>query len=548
METKWIFPDNDPIQNYLERHGLPTKEEQDKFLNFNESQLRTKYKDLNKVVLALKKAIKNQKNIVVYGDYDCDGITATSIIILALRNIDVEVKYFINDRFNEGYGMNVKGVKRLLELYPDTNFIITCDNGIAAKEGIEYALSKGIEVVCTDHHLQKDELIVPTVDEWRNDECEELRETSCGAEIARRVMLALYKGLKKDTDYIHELIALSGIATVCDVVKFTPANHYIVKECLNLLNKDKQTIKVLSLIKDLMKLEEIDEDTLGYKIGPMMNAMSRVNGSPNEMVEILTTKTNSLEVYAMIKEAIAINEERKELSDKDYEKAKAEINEKDACIILAGNYHPGIAGLVCSSVVEDYFKPCICLCESGDILKGSARSYMTFHLKNALDKCADLLEAYGGHAGAAGITLKKENLEAFKERMNSLVEESGVLDKIPEIKIDYVCSVNNLFDSTVQEFMQLAPFGEGFERPKIVYAGELNQVRFIPAGENPKHVSFDLKKDGSGVKAVWWNAVDRWDNYGFNNKDSVRVLGYPHISCYNNTYYRKLYVNDIKRG
>lgn len=547
METKWIFSNGDPVQNYLKRHGFNSKKEIDAYLKFNDSQLRTDYKDLDKVVSAIKNAIETNKHICVYGDYDCDGITATSIIILALRNIGYEANYFINDRFKEGYGMNTKGVERMLKSYPDTDFVITCDNGIAAQDGIRDAQSHGIEVVCTDHHLQKGELIVPTVDEWRDDESEELRECSCGAEIARRVMKTLYEQMDEDTDYIDELIVLSGIATVCDVVKFTAANHFIVKRCLELLNKDKQTLKIITLIKDLMGLEEIDEDTLGYKIGPMMNAMSRVNGSPNEMVEILTTRSNSLRAYQMVKEAIAINEERKNLSDEDYELAKGQIGEDDTCIILAGPFHPGIAGLVCSSAVEDYNKPCICLCENGDVLKGSARTYSSFHLKNALDKCADLLETYGGHAGAAGLSLKKENLEAFKERMNMLVKESGVLDEIPEIQIDYVCSVGNLFDSTIQEFMQLAPFGEGFEKPRIVYAGELGRIDFIPKDRDPKHVSFELAEGKEKTKAVWWNSIDRWDAKELNAKDSVRVLGYPNISCYNGRYYRKLYVEDIKK-
>ncbi len=132
--------------------------------------------------------------------------------------------------------------------------------------------------------------------------------------------------------------------------------------------------------------------------------------------------------------------------------------------------------------------------------------------------------------------------------MNQLVKESGVLEQTPEILIDYVCSVRNLFDSTIQRFMQLAPFGEGFEKPKIVYSGNLAKIKYVPAGENPKHVSFDLIEDDEAVKAVWWNAIDRWENCGFNNKDEVQVLGYPHISCYNDRYYRKLYVDDIKRG
>lgn len=545
-ETKWIFPVGDPIQNFLEKNGLGDFEDCERYLNFSEEQLRTSYKDLDKVVDAIVQAIENDKHILVYGDYDCDGITATSIIILALRNIGVDANYFINDRFKEGYGMNSKGINRLLEQYPETNFIITCDNGIAAKEGIELALSKGIEVVCTDHHLQKDDIIVPTVDEWRLDESEELREQCCGAEIARRVMLALYKKLDMGTDYIHELIALSGISTVCDVVKFTAANRYIVKECLKLLNQPKQSIKVIQLIKEILELDEIDEDTLGFKIGPMMNAMSRVNGSPNEMVEILTTKTNSLEAYNMIIEAANINEERKALTEEDFNLAKDEINEEDACIVLAGEYHPGIAGLVASHVVENYNRPCICLCKNGDLLKGSARTYDSFHLKNALDQCQDLLVSYGGHAGAAGVALKEENLPAFKERMNKLVEESGVLEKVPEILIDYVCSASNLFDENITRFIELAPFGEGFEKPKIVYSGRLYGIRYLPMGDDPKHVAFDLVEGGEKVQTIWFNAAERFNRLSLCEGDDILVMGYPTISKWNDKYSRKLFVDDIK--
>lgn len=546
MNTKWIFQEGDPIENYLNKHGLDTEEKRNNYFNFNESQLRTNYKDLDKVVDAIVQAIKNDKHILVYGDYDCDGITATSIIILALRNLDVEAKYFINDRFKEGYGMNEKGIKRLLEAYPEINFIITCDNGISAKEGIKMALDKGIEVVCTDHHLQKEDILVPTVDEWRLDEDEQAREECCGAEIARRVMLALYQALGEDTEYIHELMALSGISTVCDVVKLTGANHFIVKECLKMLNRKQQPIKIVALIKEALALDEIDEETLGFKIGPMMNAMSRVKGSPNEMVEILTTKSNSLKAYQMIKEAIEINEERKELTELDFNLAKESINENDACIVLAGEYHPGIAGLVASNVVETYNKPCICLCKEGEILKGSARTYDSFHLKNALDKCQDLLISYGGHAGAAGLALKEENLEAFKERMNQLVLETGVLEKTPEILIDYVCPVSDMFDENIQRFMELAPFGEGFEKPRIVYEGRISKPRYSPP-EEPKHVFFSLIEKKNSVQAVWWNAIDRFNDLDLNSKETVLVMGYPTISFWNDNYYRKLYVEDIKK-
>lgn len=543
MNSNWIYNEGDVLENFLKSRGFNSKEEVDYYFNFSEKNLRTKYKDMDKVVSRIAKAIKNKEHICIYGDYDCDGITATSILVLALRNLGVEVNYFINNRFNEGYGMNVKGLERLMKLYPETELIITCDNGIAAQEGIQTALDIGVDVVCTDHHLQKGELIVPTVDEWRNDEDEKLREECCGAEIARRTMLNLYHKLHEDDQYVKDLIVFSGIATVADVVKFTPANHWIVKKCLEELKNPK--FPVLSLIKEEMSVDEADEETLGFKIGPLMNCLSRVTGSPDEMVEILTAKYNGLDTYLKVKEAVGINEDRKNMTAENLEIAKVELNENDECIILSGYYDAGIAGLVASSIVENYNRPCICLVDDGKILHGSARSYLDFHLKNALDKCADLLETYGGHAGAAGLTLKKKNLKAFKKRMNQLVKESGVLEKEVDVRIDYKCSISNMFDENVQKLMSLAPFGEGFEKPKIVYYGRYSNLKYIPKNAQ-KHVTFTLEDNTGSVKAVWWNAVKRWEDINPNINQEIAVMGVPRIDYFNEQYFRKLYIEDIK--
>ena len=545
MKEKWVYkPGNDIVEDFLKSRGFASRKELDEYLNFDLKDLRRNYKDIDKVVSRIEEAVKNDENIVIYGDYDCDGICATAIIKMALRNIGKDVNFFINDRFIEGYGMNEKGVRHLLELYPDTDLIITVDNGIAAQAGIATALATGIDVVCTDHHLQKGDIIVPTVDEWRNDEDENAREASCGAEIARRVMLSLYEKMGIDTEYVQSLIEFSSIATVADVVRFTPANRAIVKRGLELLNDSK--FPILRLIKQEMNIYIIDEQTLGFKYGPLMNALSRVTGSPDKMVEILTSPKNTFETLMLVREAVATNEMRKDMTQENYARAREEINEDDECIILAGEYDPGIAGIVCSSVVEDYYKPCICLFQSGDVLKGSARTYMDFHMKNALDRCADLLETYGGHAGAAGLSLKRENLEAFRERMCKLVKESGILEKVPEIHIDYVCTVSNMFDDNVCKLLDLAPFGEGFDAPKIVYTGTYKGLQFTPKDQPPKNVKFIFKDKTGEVETVWWKAYNRWMELDPAPRASLQVMGRPEINYFMGKERRQLVLDKVR--
>lgn len=540
---EWIYNEKDIIKNFFKTRGFNSQEEIDNYLNFTADKLRTKYLDSDKVVSRLTQAIENKENIVVYGDYDCDGICATTIVLLALRNIGVNVNYFINDRFLEGYGMNEKGISRLLETYPETDLIFTCDNGINAQEGIELALDACVDVICSDHHLQKGDIIVPTVDEWRNDEDALLNEQCCGAEIARRIMYLLYKEMNKDTDYVEKLIAFSGIATVADVVNFTAANRYIVKRALELLNTS--TFSIINLIKSVMQLDEIDEDTLGFKLGPLMNAFSRVTGSSNEIVEILTSSANTMDVYEKVKQAVELNETRKQMCMDNLTIAKQQLNENDECIILKGDYDLGINGLVCSNLVEMYNRPCIILTDMGNCLKGSARSYLDFNLKKALDECSDLLLAYGGHAGAAGLTLKEENLQAFKEKMCSIVRSSQIHEKEKQIAVDYECSVSNMFDDTVQTLMSFAPFGEGFPKPHIAYCGKYKSLTLMPK-ESPKHVSFLLKDNEKECKTVWWNAYEKWSALAIEPTDDIAVLATPKIDTFNGKNYRKLYVEDIK--
>lgn len=545
---KWLYDKNmsNPVETFLAKYGL-TGEAGKNYFGFTKDKLRTTYKDMDKVVSRLIQAISKNEHIIIYGDYDCDGINATVIMLRALKKVGARVDYLINNRFDEGYGMNPKGIERLLREFPDADLILSCDNGIAAQSAIEEAMSKGLDVLVTDHHRQKGEIIVPTVDEWRDDEDASLREESCGAEIARRTMIALYKemGLEEE-EYLDSLITFSGIATIGDLVSFTAANHYIAKRGLEYLkNPPFAMIKVLT---QMCKLADIDEETVGFQIAPLFNALSRVEGSPDAMVDLLIKDQCSLADLDTITSIIECNQHRKEMTDENVERANDIFREEDECTILAGEFDPGIAGLVCSKFVEDYNRPCICLNCIGDVLKGSARSYRDFDLKAALDKCADLLLGYGGHSGAAGLSLKIENLDKFRERMCELVRESGVLNEVPSVTIDYKADIDDFYDETVEKLMSLAPFGMGFERPNIAYRGKVKNLTLLPRKEiEKKHVSFDLAGNEISIKCCWWNCIDKWTSYTSRaGSNEVYVLGTPKVEIFKGEEQFKLTINDLK--
>ena len=537
----------DCVQSFLASNGLKNKSDIERFLNFSKKDLRKTYKDLDAVVEQLIDSLNKKEKIVIYGDYDADGINATVISLRALKRLGADVDFFINDRFIEGYGLNVKGMEKVLSKFPDVKLIFTCDNGIAAQEGIKYALDRGIKVVCSDHHRQKGEIIVPTVDEWRDDEDLDAREECCGAEIARRVMMRLYeKKNVQDEEFIDSLLAFSGIATVTDSVKFTAANHYLVKETLKLLKNP--PFAILKLMLQILEVNDVDEETIGFSIGPLFNAMSRVNGSCDELVNLLMEDVMTLDTYDRMMSLVANNNTRKEMTTENLERAKEQLNPEDLCIVLAGKFDPGIAGLVASNVVEEYSRPCICLNLKDGIYKGSARTFEDFDLKEALDKCADLLLGYGGHAGAAGLSLSPEKLDEFKDRMNKLVKESGILDEEPCIAIDYETSIKNVWDEKIEQLLSFAPFGMGFRKPNIAYYGSFSKVKLLPTKEKvKKHVMFELSDEDVKITCCWWNAIERWTKFYSEAKmKSVKILGCPKIEEYNGDLKTKISIQDIK--
>ena len=536
------------ICEYLCDHGYTSKEKINNFINFNENNLKniTEMKDVKPFILRLAKAVINHEKIVIYGDYDSDGICATTIFIKTLRLLGEDPSYFISNRFTEGYGLSIKGMQRLLTQYPDTKLIVTCDNGIVAFEGVDYAKSKGVDVIISDHHIASPDGRLPdcpVVCEKRRDENTNQLEGFCGAELARRLCVLLTQVLRKYEplkDQLESLYAFAGFATITDVIELNSSNHFIAKKGLEEINNYKKDAPCFAALKEVLSINSnIDEVSIGYHLGPMINAAGRITGDASLSVELFISN-DIVEAKKLVLELKKLNEIRQEKSFEQQQLAKKEYDqfhmENDTFIILKGidgeSYDEGIAGLIASYIVENYKKPCICLAktENDDIYKGSARSIEGFNIKVALDNCSQFLEGYGGHSMAAGLSVKKSNINQLHEHLNDLSKNTENL--IEYIDVDYFESINNFDFGMIDEYRRcLAPFGVGFEKPTYATSGLFDQNKYIM---KDKHVKTKLKDGNEAIDLLWFNSINKLERIRPEGK-LIFATGLPSINEFNGT-------------
>lgn len=511
------------------------------FMLFKPFQLRKveNMKDANTFLTDLQNAITNHQQITIYGDYDGDGVMATSIWYMGLDHIGAHPHWFVNNRFVEGYGMNEKGVKRLLEQYPDTQMILTCDNGIKAQEGIEYAIKKGIQVIVSDHHGQSDGESLPdcpVVCEKRLDE-DPNGEWFCGAELSRRLVEALYKRIgirNQNRDFLKRLIAFSGLATITDSITLNASNHYVVREGLSMIAKEKDYC--WQVLREECKPNSINEDTIGFRYGPMINADGRVSGTVDVAMAVflnsylyektktindINSETNeeSLTYAANCRQAvrslIELNEQRKSMSAKGDRRAasivKAKGWDKSKFIVLDDeSFEEGINGLISGHLTEQYHVPSIVLCPKDgepDVYKGSARSVEGFNIFEVLNECKDLMLGFGGHPGAAGLSIKKENIPLLRDKLESIAEKY-VPTKSDDYSVDFVLTPRTISPRLAQELSQIAPYGEGFAKPTVGFEGSVTDVRIL----KDRHVKFTLESTTDiPIEIFWWNSITAYE-------------------------------------
>lgn len=470
--------ENPLVLRLLANRGIDTFEDANRFLNGTIEDFYDGYlmADMKKGVQIIKDAITNNKKIIIYGDYDCDGVISTTIFYKALKNVGANYSYYIPNREDEGYGMHSGRIKKLKE--EGYEVILTCDNGIAAFEQVDLAKELGMEIVITDHHdipirensegdLKETIPYADAVINPKRSDCKYPFKKLCGAGVALKFSKCLYDEFKIDEEKFLELIQFASIATVCDVVDLVDENRIIVKKGLELLNETKN-FGIQELKKSTgLNSKKIEEYHLGFVIGPCINATGRLE-TADLSVELLITEdiNNAKDLANQLSELNSIRQElTKESSEKIIRKIENEKKKEEKVIVVYDDtIHESIAGIVAGRVKEKYNMPCIVLTKGKEMPKGSARSIEAYNIFEELSKCSELIEKFGGHPMAAGLSIKEENIILLRNKLNNICKLSDE-DIIPTVKIDSPLELIYLNENLISIIESLRPFGKGNPSP-----------------------------------------------------------------------------------
>lgn len=522
----------------LANRGITTPEQVIEFINPKIQNLHNaqNMKDLKKALDFIIDTIKANKKIAIYGDYDADGITSTVILYRAFKRLGADVIYYIPDREAEGYGINIESVYKLYKLNIAT--IFTCDNGIAAIYEIEEAKKLGMNVIVLDHHeVRFDEdnnQLLPNADaiiDPKRTDCDYPFKKMCAGAISYRFVIELYKAMNIPLEEAKNFIIYATIATICDIVDLVGENRIIVKKGLELLNSIKDTnldIGLKYLIEQTgLTNKKIGVYQIGFILGPCINATGRLEQATTA-VKLFTT-TDSNEAFELSAKLVELNESRKNMTSIAVEKVLKSIEQSDfkrdkVLVVYDENIHESIAGIVAGKVRENYYLPTIILTKGDKMAKGSARSIEEYNIFEELCKCSELLDKFGGHPMAAGMSLEYKNIDLLRQKLNAnckLTDE----DIIPKIKIDVRLPLDYISFELVHEVEKLAPFGKGNELPlfaqknipvlRIDFIGkEKNILKLLCISDNKKYftaISFD---GYNNFKAI---IINKYGQTAFNN-------------------------------
>ena len=499
--------------------------------------------DMEIAVKRIVKAIENKAKIMIYGDYDADGITSITVLKKYLNEIGLKTGEYIPNRLNEGYGLNKDAISKI---YNDGyKLMITVDCGISGLEEVDYANSLGMEIIITDHHEPAEKLpeAIAVIDAKRKDNKYPFNQLA-GVGVVFKLIQAISTELKLEEKEYLKYLDLVCIGTISDIVPLVDENRVIAKLGLKLIEKTKNIgLKTLLNIADLRK---IDSTAISFGVAPRINACGRM-GFQEEALQLFLTE-DSEKATTIAKRLVQFNQERQAKEKQIFEEVieKIEKDNKDKkCIVLAEeNWHHGIIGIVASKITEIYYKPSILICLEGDKGKGSGRSIPGFDLYTALTKCSDYIEKFGGHSMAIGITIKKENFEKLKEAIEKYAQESNISDIMPIINIDKEINLKNINIEEVKSLELLEPFGEANKVPLFLLRNlKIDSIRALSGG---KHLKLTLKQDNNIVDAIGFNMGDLSKEYLLGDK--VDVVGTIEINSFGNKENIQINLKDIRKA
>lgn len=563
------------IISILVNRGIKTEEEIIKFMNPKLENLHNPMimKDMDKGTAIIKNAIEEGKKIVVYGDYDCDGIISTYILYSALTRAGADVKYHIPDRITEGYGINSDSIKVLKE--EGYEVIITCDNGIAAIEQIKFAKELGMTVVITDHHdipfvtLENGErqFVVPEADAVINPkqyDCSYPFKMLCGAGVAFKFVQVLYKNFNIPKEEAYEFMEYAAIGTICDVVDLTGENRIIAKIGLGMLNST-ANIGIKALIKETsLEDKKLNSYHIGFVIGPCINATGRLESAILALRLLLSIEEE--EAQELAKKLHNLNSERQDMTVDSVNKIIemiecSEMRKDKVLVVYKPDVHESIAGIVAGRLKERYNVPAIVLTQGEKMPKGSGRSIEEYNMFEELIKCKELMEKFGGHPLAAGLSIKEENIDFLRKALNSsccLKEE----DIIPKIRIDRQLHLNEISFKLIEDIEKLEPFGKANSSP-IFAEKNVTIFRVYLIGKDKNILKLFCRPNGSFEKldAICFDGGEKFkemisETYGeekllqmLNNGPmdlKMDLIFSPSINEYNGNISLQLVVKDFR--
>ena len=480
-------------------------------------------KDMDKAAARITHAVDNMEKIAVYGDYDADGVTSTAMLYSYLETRGADVIFYIPQREGEGYGMNMGAVEYLKE--QGVSLIVTVDNGISSVQEVARANELGIDVVVTDHHRPQEILpdAVAVVDAYRPDDTSPYKHFS-GVGIAFKLLMALEDGAGDVEDLLEAYSDLAAIGTIGDIVPLTGENRTLIRAGLERLSQsDRPGVQAL-LENAGVAGKALTSTNVAFTLVPRINATGRM-GAPERAVRLLISGYEE-EAEVLSEEICADNEERRRVEAEIAEAAFADIEAKgymkDRVVVVDGeNWHHGVIGIVASRVTERCGKPCMIISRGETEAKGSGRSIEGFSLFEAICACGDLLIKFGGHPMAAGITLKPENIEAFRKRINRYAAEH--FPQMPTQTVTLDCKLNPaaLSVSMAQSLTQLEPFGNGNPQPVFgLFNMELSNVTPVGGGG---HLRLTLEKNGAVITAMRFNTKPEELPYHIGDKIDLAV-------------------------
>ncbi len=531
----------------LYNRGIKESNEIQKFLHCDLENLHDPYllKDMDKAVCRIKDALEKKEKITIYGDYDVDGITSIAILYKHLTSMGFEVDYYIPDRIQEGYGVNREALDKIKE--NGTGVVITVDTGITAVEETEYAKSIGMDIIITDHHECKETIpeAFAAIDPKRKD-CKYPFKNLAGVGVAFKLIQALDENSSVET-LMSKYADLVCLGTVADISPLVDENRIIVTKGLEKF-KNTENIGLKALLDvSITNNKAITTSSIGYIIAPRINASGRL-GCASRSVEMFLTqdKDKAYELANNLCEENVIRqqtEQRMFAEALEYIEKNPQIKDDQVLVIPHENWHHGIVGIVSSKITEKFYRPSILFAIDGDEAKGSGRSVSGFNLFEALENSSDILEKFGGHELAAGLSIKTENIEKFRAAINS--QKLGKIDEqslIPTVSVDAVIKPSYITMETVDEINRLQPFG--VDNPLPVFAVRNIKIHKISTMSEGKHLRMTLLKDNKFFDAVGFGMGEYFNH--LKEGDFVEVAFGLDINDYKGFKNVQLILKDIK--